>query len=221
MTVMILKIFLLKKTLCEITKELYDYIVKNSENKDVNRKYSSLFCSQDSSGEYKYYARDASLVGGEWKNIRYNVVYPKITDFLDSEYKSDFDIDAGDYGYWEVDFNCEDYHTPSYITLREFEDANYDNYISKKCKIPVDFYKAFCNFGGVMPKEFRVENSKVSTLADAFQEAVEPTLTISWGQDMTFKNDDLLLGIEELKNIADKYNIKDHNNIRIIFAFDN
>ena len=72
-----------------------------------------------------------------------------------------------------------------------------------------------------MPKEFRVENSKISTLADAFQEAVEPTLTISWGQDMTFKNDDLLLGIEELKNIADKYNIKDHNNIRIIFAFDN
>ena len=197
----------IKKTFCEISKELYDSITKNVEDKEeVNKRYSYPHCSQDSSGEYKYYTWDASMVNGEWKNISYNVIYPKITDFLASEYSDDFDVDAGDYGYWSVDFDCDDYHTPSYITLKEFEDTCYDNYTSNKCKVPVAFYKDFCAFGGVLPKEFRVENSKASTLVDVFQEAVEPTMTISWSLKEVTKNDALFLGIEEL---------------RTIFAFDN
>lgn len=138
------------------------------------------------------------------------------------KYIDEWNEEAQDYGYWGVDFDCPDFHTPSYITLKEFEDADYSDYTLIKYKIPKKFYQTFIDCGGILPSKFKVEESAVGDLQDVFSEAFSPTVTVGWqNDDDTDKQYPVFAGIKELKEIAQKYEITNSEDIRIVFAFDN
>ena len=110
----------------------------------------------------------------------------------------------------------------NYITLKEFEDADYSDYTMMKCKVSKEFYRAFISNGGVLPSVFKVEESAISDIRDAFSEAISPTVTIGWQNDDIDKEKyPIFAAIDELKEIAEKYDITNHEDVRIIFAFDN
>ena len=205
-----------------ITELEYEHL--NNMKKDswsYNSRYQSLGWSE-SGGVKTYYVYDASVVGGEWKSVPYNKIFDSFDDFAKKHYEDEWDEDAQDYGYWKVDFDSEDYHTPNYITLKEFEDADYSDYTMMKCKISKEFYRAFISNGGVLPSVFKVEESAISDIRDAFSEAISPTVTIGWqNNDIDKEKYPIFAAIDELKEIAEKYDITNHEDVRIIFAFDN
>lgn len=211
-----------KKTCVEITELEYEYLNNMKHDSwSYNSRYQSLGWSE-SGGVKTYYVYDASVVGGEWKSIPYNKIFDSFDDFAKKHYEDEWDEDAQDYGYWRVNFDSEDYHTPNYITLKEFEDADYSDYTMMKCKISKEFYRAFISNGGILPSAFKVEESSIGDIRDAFSEAISPTVTIGWQNDDIDKEKyPIFAGIDELKKIAEKYNITNHEDIRIIFAFDN
>jgi hypothetical protein len=85
------------------------------------------------------------------------------------------------------------------------------------------FYNTFVEHGGKFPEIFTVRgDSEPADIAECFREALNPTIIISWQRSEEEKvNMALFKGIEELKKIAEKYNVVDYNDIRIVFAFDN
>ena len=211
-----------KATKVKLTAEEYHKL--KEFQKQSPAAYNSRFAdlTQIKSDSVEYYVRDASVVDGEWKKVPYKDIYPTIDDYLEKNFNDEYDNTIKDYGYWKIDFNSPDFHTPSYITLKEFEETNYSTAYNQKAKIPKEFFDNFINFGGSLPKQMVVEASSTGDIRDVISEVIQPTATISWKDSkIDFNNTALYIGIQELKDIANKYNIEDHNNIRIVFAFDN
>lgn len=211
-----------KKTQVEITELEYERLDNMKHDSwSYNSRYQSLGWSE-SGGVKTYYVYDANVVGGEWKKIPIKDLFTSFDEFAKKHYEDDWDKDAQDYGYWRVNFESDDYHSHNYITLKEFEDADYSDYTLQKCKISKEFYQAFINNGGVLPSAFKVEKSAIGDLRDVFSEALSPTVTVGWPDgDITDKKYPVFAAINELKEIAKKYDVTNHKNIRIVFAFDN
>lgn len=211
-----------KKTMVEITELEYERLNKMKQDSwSYGSRYQCLGW-RESGGEKTYYVHDASVVGGEWKSIPYNKVFNSFDDFAKKHYEDEWDGDAQDYGYWRINFDSEDYHTPNYITLKEFEDADYSDYTLNKSKVSKQLYEAFLENGGILPQGFKVESSAIGDLRDAFSEALSPTVTVCWqDKDITDEKYPVFAGIKELRGIAEKYEIKNPEDIRIVFAFDN
>lgn len=211
-----------KATKVKLTAEEY-HKLKEFQEQDPAA-YNSRFADLTKiiSDSVEYYIRDASVVGGKWEKVLYKCIYPTIDEYLENNFSNEYDNTVKDYGYWKIDFDSPDFHTPSYITLKEFEEADYSTMYNQKAKIPKEFFDTFTNFSGSLPKQMIVEDSSIKDIRDALSEAIQPTVTISWKDNkINFNNTALYIGIQELKDIANKYNIEDHNNIRIVFAFDN
>ena len=206
-----------EKTHIEITEAEYVQIKKEPDES----RYQLLSWSE-TGGVRTYHVYDANAVGGEWKKIPFKQLFATFDDFAKKHYEDEWDEDAQDYGYWRVDFESDDYHSHNYITLKEFEDADYSDYTLKKCKIPKEFYQAFISNDGVLPSIFKVEESAIGDLRDVFQEALSPTVTIAWPDtDISDKKYPIFAAVKELKEIAEKYNVVNHEDVRIVFAFDN
>ena len=156
------------------------------------------------------------------KEIPFTEYYGSFEAFVKDRFSDEWDEDAQDWGYWVINFKSEDYHTHSWLTLQELVSADYKNYLARKYKIDKDFVDAFKHFGGRFPEKFWFQKSAVGDIRDAFSEAMSPTVTICW-MDENKDNSQLPVfkGIEDLKNIAKKYGIKNYEDIRIVFAFDN
>ena len=116
----------------------------------------------------------------------------------------------------------EDGYSHSYLSLKELIEKDKSDYCSVKCKILKDFYDKFIELGGVIPEGMTIEEDKPQGIIDCFRFAVEPTVLVKWksAKDKIRKYP-LFKGIEELKAIANKYNIENYNDIRIVFCFDN
>ena len=211
-----------KKTMVEITEleyECLDNMKKDSSS--YGSRYQSLGWSE-SGGVRTYHVYDANAVGGEWKKIPFKQLFATFDEFAKKHYEDEWDEDAQDYGYWKVNFESDDYHSHNYITLKEFEDADYTDYTLQKCKISKEFYQAFINNNGVLPSVFKIEESAIGDLRDVFQEALSPTVTIAWPDtDISDKKYPIFAAVKELKEIAEKYNVVNHEDVRIVFAFDN
>lgn len=194
--------------------------------KEFERQYQYLgySCSR---GEYDYRVYDAYSKNGHFEKTPWSKIYPDFDAYAKAKHQEDWDEDAQDYGYWKIDFNhCVkygDYHTPSWLTLQEMLDKDTTTYTSNRYKMNKSFYDAFINAGGIFPDAFTVEgNTKPGDIADCFAEAFQPTIIISWQKTEKEKQEQCYFkGIEELKEIAKKYDIVDYNDIRIVFAFDN
>ena len=191
---------------------------------DRQYQYLGYSCSR---GEYDYHVYDAYSKNGHFEQIPWSKIYPDFETFMKEKHSDEWDEDAQDYGYWKLNFNhCEkygDYHTPSWLTLQEMLDKDTTTYTSNRYKMNREFYETFVKAGGVFPDVFTVEgNTKPGDIADCFAEAFQPTVIVSWQKtDEEKKKQAYFCGIEELKEIAKKYDVTDYNDIRIVFAFDN
>jgi hypothetical protein len=129
-----------------------------------------------------------------------------LKEFCNLYYKDEYDEEMDDYGYWEVNFDY-DYHNYSHRTLRELLD--YKKNVKKYSDIYVSeaFLDKFYELGGVLPDEmsFEKEDGKVYI-------EVEDEYELG-GRETLFR------GIDELEEIAKKYNVLPED-IRIVFAFD-
>lgn len=117
-----------------------------------------------------------------------------------------------------------DGHSHSYLTLKELDTFDLTDYKKIKVKVLKAFYDAFIGFGGILPKEMSVEETRPGDIRECFQEAFEPTVLIKWldsKNEETYMDLPILTGIKKLKEIAKKNNIDNYEDIRIVFFFDN
>ena len=133
-----------------------------------------------------------------------------------------FDYDAED-DFWEVDFECEDYHSHSHLTLKELIEKDKTSYCSHKCKISKHFYEKFIELGGVIPEGMKVKTEiEHGDFIDALRYAYDPTVIVAWNpSEEEAQEYPIFKGIRALEEIAEKYGIENPENIRIVFAFDN
>lgn len=208
-----------KATLLELKEETWTGLRDNSDDPRVFPRYQcfSYFCN----GSTKtYQVQDATLANGTWENRPYSEIYPTFEAYLDAVHADDWNEDAKDYGYYRTDFTDEDYHTPSWLTLREMLDADYSAYTARKYKLDRSVYDEIVKHGK-MPEKFTVEESAIGDLRDVFMEALSPTVTLSWQPDEIDRSKyALFCGVDQLQDIANKYEVEP-DDIRIIFAFDN
>lgn len=206
-------------------KEPYssDFDIECSKEQYDEWKGGKGYISQD--GKRIYHISDPSASGGVKMTLPYKEIYSSFEEYWNKYHSGDKkDPYANDYGYWKIDFSekNEDWHSHNYITLQEFKDWDWNDYISSKCKVPLAFYRKFIEFGGELPKEMNViEEYESSDIREIFQRAFSPDVIISWIDKAEDKNLPIFKGIQELEDIAKKYKITDYNNIRIVFAFDN
>lgn len=207
---------------CKISKPEYDDINTNGDKDSYKSRYTSLgWC--ETAGERTYYVYDAAVLNGTLKQVLYKELYSTFDDYLKAYWSDEYDQVADDYGYWRINFDCRDYHSHSYLSLKELLEADYSNYATEKFKLEKSFYKTFIAAGGEFPSIFTIkEESPIGDIADAMREAFNPTVLVSWAMDEESKKNLLVFkGIEELKEIACKYNVENPEDIRIVFAFDN
>lgn len=193
-----------RKTTIEVPEELYEKVKESP-----NERYRSAYWSE--TGNVRtYFVQDAEVVGGKWVTLPNKNVYPTFEEFEKDRWGDDWDEAAQDYGYWRIDFDCEDYHTPSWLSLKDFLNADYTDFTAHKYKMDRRFYEKFKENGGVFPDCFTVEGkSCVGDIADAFREALMPTVLVAWQMSDEEKSHlALFKGIEELKEIAKKYEIE-------------
>lgn len=203
-----------------ISREKYNELNKMNEE-NYSKQYNSLCLTKSDKGE-TYSVRDAYLHGGHFAEVMWKDLYPNFDEFMQYMYEDKFDETMGEYGRWIVDFEDEDFHSFSYLTLKELVEGNYDDYFSKKYKMSKDFYDDFVAMGGVFPDAMQVTEYEPTDFLDIIKEAFTQTVMVTWPErDIDKENDVLFQGINELKNIANKYHVNNLSDIRMVFAFDN
>lgn len=176
-------------------------------------------------GNGEYYVYDANVVGGEFVEVPYKELY-SFEEYLKEFYEDEYDEEMQDYGRWRVNFeDCDDngdLHTPSYLTLKELENKDYEDIFKEKAKILKAFLDKFFELGGKLPDGMEIDHDWQPTdIRDCFRQAIEPVCIVKWVKDVKKDEIPFFNGVEELKEIAKKYNIDNHDDIRIVFAFDN
>ena len=207
-----------QKAVIEVDKEFYEKVKENPDER------YRCYYSSTKGADTQYYVKDAAVLNGKWVVVPNKEAYDTFEEFeRDNWGEDEWDEIAQDYGHWDVNFACEDYHTPSWLSLKDLLDADYTDFTSHKYKLDRQFYEKFKESGGVFPDCFTVqEKSCIGDIADAFREVFSPTVLIAWQMSEDEKSKlALLQGVEELKEIAKKYNVKNPEDIRIVFAFDN
>ena len=210
----------LEKTV--ISKEIYEQLEALSKvtSEEYSRRYSGLGWSQRD-GEKTYFVYDAHEHDGRFEYVPYNKIYKTLEDFMAYMYEDEYDEERKEYGRYRVDFSCEDYHTPSYLSLKELLEGDYSDYFSNKYKMDKTFYDDFIALGGKLPEGMRMEEYQPSDFGDVIRFAFCPNVMIVWEKkDEDKENSALYKGISELKEIAEKYSVEPED-IRIVFAFDN
>lgn len=171
-------------------------------------------------GKDVYRVTDLSLVNGKYIDVPYKELMT-FDEYKNKHWSDEWDDDANDYGWWRVDFDCPDYHSHSWLTLEELLAYDTSDYASSRAKVPKSFYDKFISLGGELPNGMRVlDDYEPSSIVESIQQAFSPEVIISWSDDCILENTALHCGIQELKEIANKYECKP-NEIRIVFAFDN
>ena len=206
-----------RETEIEIDEAFYNILYK--ENKEPSRYYWLSYRCDGNTGKKTYHVHDAAVVGAKYQEVPYKVLYSTLEEYLKAECEEDWDERAQDYGSYHTDFTDECCDAHSYLTLAELKSADYTKYNSVSYKLDRDFYNKFIENGGVFPECFTFSESGMSGLIDAFREAMEPTITVSWlMKDEEIQKLDMHNGIRELENIAKQYGVAD-SEIRIVFAF--
>lgn len=136
----------------------------------------------------------------------------------------DKDEDEDEEDYYKIDFREEnsDYHSHSWLTLKELQESDKSDFLCTKIKVDKEFIDKFFEFGGKMPEQMEIIDYTPNTLVDAVYYAYQPNVIIRWKsvKESELKNISIFEGIKELEEIAEKYDV-DNENIRIVFAFDN
>lgn len=220
------KVDLYREVSLDEYEKISNYI---KENTDEAKKQYGILSKSFARENPTYSVQDAYAAGGVFEHVPYKTLYPTFDEYAKDCWSDEWDEDVQDYGSWEVNFEFYeesgygDYHSANYLSLQELLDADTSDYTAMQYKIDKTFYNTFIENGGVLPDIFKVKgDTEPGDIAECFREALEPTIVISWQRDDESKKEmPLFKGIEELKAIAEKYNITNPNDIRIVFAFDN
>lgn len=129
-------------------------------------------------------------------------------DISGMQYKYDKDENK-----YYVDFNSEYYYSHSYLTLKELLEYSENTLSPNKVFVSQNFYEMFLDLGGKLPKGMKFIGSKIK--ANQNLQIVE----IIDDEDIQLE-EAFIEGIQQLKNIKEKYKIKNDEDIRIVFAFD-
>lgn len=169
-----------------------------------------------------YYIYDFESQGGRWEDVPYKEIYVTFQDYLDYFYKDEYDKDLDDYGSWAVDFSCSDYHSFSYLSLKELEDYDETDEKFIKVKVIKEFFNKFFELGGKLPQGMEIEDFNPEDIISAIRNAIQSEVIVKWKADNVGSMETPLIeGIKELKDIGKKYEVEKSENIRIVFAFDN
>lgn len=188
------------------------------------------FCTEEEYNAWKgtkgrgkdgYYVYDAKQVGGEFVKVPDNQLY-SFEAYLNEYHSDEYNEQLKDYGRYKVDFDCEDLHTPSYLTLKEIKEFDYTDILREKVKVSKYFIDKFLNLGGELPKGMYLTTDwQPQDIRDCFRQAIDPVYIISWDSDSKKESLDFFKGVSEIEEIANKYDIQNFEDIRIVFAFDN
>ncbi len=190
----------------EIDFELYEELNSGMTKEQKTRYYMPL----QTPYPQKYFVQDASKVNGEFLELPFTFLYKTIKDFNDAYYRFAWHENEKDYGYYEVDFEENDFHSHSHLTLAELRTKVVDISSNKSFTISRDFITYLENEIGGLPDTMMVEDIKDDTVRITFD--VDP--------DDFYPQESYNNGVAELEQIKEKYNIENDENIRIVFAFD-
>ena len=210
--------------ICKILITEEEYLrIKSLSDEERKRKYYCLGYSSRPDNPPEYYVYNALVIGGKYEEVPYKDIYPTFSEYLEKECDDEWNEFAKDYGRYRVDFEDESFYGFNYLTLSELLNFDYSDYTSNRYKMDKSFYDKFIAAGGTFPDIFKIAgDTEPHDFADAIRESFCPTIIIAWQKSEEEKKDlPLFKGIEELKEIAKKYDIENYDNIRIIFAFDN
>ena len=186
-----------------------------------NEEYENWKGGCKGSGEGGCYVYDAAVVGGRFEEVPYNKIYT-FEEYMNHFYEDEYNEELKDYGRYDVEFDSEDLHTPSWLSLKELKDFNYNDVCKDKCKVSKHFIDKFRELGGKLPKGMEIEEDFApSDFIEALRQAVEPVVIIAWDNKKSMHEISFFEGIKELEDIAKQYNIENYEDIRIVFAFDN
>lgn len=191
-----------------------DRVRRTVENREEAEKYGGWSCCNG-----VYTITDVSLVNGEYVDIPCKELYTKEEWY--KKYEDEWEERENDYGYYQIDFDSLDYHSHSWLTLKELLDYDLTDYLTSKVKVPKVFYDKFKELGGKLPEGMTVlEEYSPSDMVEAIRMAFNPDVIISFLNDNKKDETPLVKGMNELKEIAKKYDVSPEE-IRIVFAFDN
>lgn len=185
-----------------------------------NEEYKSWKGSKGS-GEGGCYVYDAAVVGGKMDKVPYKQLYT-FEEYLKEFYEDEYNKELDDYGRYYVEFDSEDLHTPSWLSLQELLRFNYDDVLKDKCKISKHFMDKFKELGGKLPEGMEIEEDFAPTdFIETVRQALDPVVIVAWHNKENRSKISLFEGIKELEDIAKQYNIENYEDLRIVFAFDN
>lgn len=196
-----------------------EYVEMQKNNPDPHRYYGfSKSWTRDKG--YQHFVHDASLKNAIFDAVPNKKLFATFEDYLNAFYKDDWCEEQQDYGSYDIKLVPDELDACSYLTLEELLSADLTKYNSVSYKLDKEFYEKFLASGGILPPCFTVSESGIGSIVDAMHEAIEPTVTVSWPKsEEKAAQLDLNQGIKELKEIAEKHNVK-NNEIRIVFGFD-
>jgi len=165
------------------------------------------------------YIFDPAVRNGGEKKVPYKEL-TTLDEFLKDYGEEYWDEEMKDYGYWEVHFDCEDYHSHSWLSLKELKEFDKSDYLCSKVRISSYFYDNFVKMGGVLPDGMTVEQHSPDDFVDVLRQAFNPEVIVKFMDDEKKDEAPVMKGIRELEDISKLYNVAD-DCIRIVFAFDN
>ena len=193
-----------------IDMELYEHLCDGMTDDEALRYYYPRHRFKN--GEMEYVVQDASVVGGQFLNVPYKMIYRNLKEYNDAYYKYVYLEEFDDFGYYEADFTSADYHGHSYLTLAQLKQKVKDLSPENKYVVCSDFIEALLEEIDELPECFLVvdEDTKNGTVTIGRNEDSESFFT------QKFYND----AVKKVEEIKKKYAIQDDENVRVIFAFD-
>lgn len=193
-----------------IDDELLEHLMDGMTTDETLRYYYPRRRIRD--GITECVVQDASVVGGQFMQVPFTTLYKDIKEYNDAYYKYEWVNEYEDFGYFEVDFTSKDYHSHSYLTLKELLSKVKDLSPERVFEVPSGFIEELMDDIGYLPERFTAIKEDINA----------GIITIALNDDCEIFNIQKMYNdaVAKVQAIKKKYGIQDDENIRVIFAFD-
>ena len=187
----------------EIDAEFCEHLLKE-KTEEENKRYM-----------YPYYqgssiiVRDAYKIGGEFVKVTFEEVYHDIKKFNDEYCHYPWNEEEQDFGFYEFDLDCTDYHSHSYLTLEEMKTKAIKTNEDEVFVVDEKFLQLLERELGGVP-DFLHYGEKVDEQRQVC--FIDSDISLAWHSYFD--------GVNEIEEIKRKYNIESDEDIRLVFAFD-